>query len=51
MRRKDYKTPLIQEYEAQCSLMVAVSVIDGTDANPDSPVLTKENDDWDIWEE
>lgn len=51
MKRRDYKTPLIQENEAQCSLMVAVSIIDGTDANPDKPVLTKENDDWDIWGE
>lgn len=51
MKRKDYKTPLIQENEAQCSLMVAVSIIDGKNADPDSPVLTKENNDWDIWEE
>lgn len=51
MRRKEYKTPLIQENEAQCSIMVAVSIIDGTDADPDSPILTKEEDNWDIWEE
>jgi hypothetical protein len=51
MRRKDYITPIIQENEAQCSLIVAVSIIDGTDANPDSPVLAKENDNWNIWEE
>ena len=51
MRRKDYKTPLLQEDEAQCSLMLAVSVIDDKEANPDSPVLSRENANWNVWEE
>lgn len=51
MRRKDYKTPLLQENEAQCSLILAVSVIEGKEANPDSPVLSRESANWDIWEE
>ena len=51
MRRKEYKTPFIKENKAECSMMVAVSIINGTDADPDSPVMTKEDNDWHIWED
>ena len=51
MRRKYYNAPLLRENEAQCSLMLAVSVIDDKEANPNSPVLSRESANWDIWEE
>ena len=51
MRHKEYKTPFVKVDEAECSMMVAVSIIEGKNADPDSPVMTKENDDWNMWEE
>ena len=47
---KKYIKPSIELLQAECVQIIAVSLIDGTDAN-DSEVLTKENDDWQIWEE
>jgi len=49
MRRKDYTKPIVKFNEAQCSIMMAVSVIVGASADPDSPVMVKENNDWAIW--
>ncbi|MBR6032170.1 MAG: hypothetical protein IKP36_09465 [Bacteroidaceae bacterium] len=51
MRRKEYKTPYVKADEAECSMILAVSVIVGKDADPESSILTKENNDWNIWEE
>ena len=47
---KKYKKPSIELLDAECVQMIAVSVIDGKDADG-SEVLTKENDDWNIWED
>lgn len=47
---KKYIKPSIELLQAECVQIIAVSLIDGTDAN-DSEVLTKENDDWQIWED
>lgn len=30
-------------------MVLAVSVINGKDADPNKPVLTKENVEWEIW--
>lgn len=38
----------MQVSEAQVTNIMAVSIVDGT-ADPDKPVLTKENKDWDVW--
>jgi len=27
-------------------MMMAISIIDGKDADPDSPIMVKEDDDW-----
>lgn len=42
--------PAIQANETQAATMMAVS-IQGGNADPSKEVLTKENDDWDIWDE
>ena len=47
---KEYIKPSIEILEAECVQIVAVSVIDGVDAD-DSEVMTRENNDWQIWEE
>ena len=48
--KKTYMMPAIQADEAQAANMMAVSLQDGK-ADPNTEVLTKEDDDWDIWEE
>lgn len=50
MERKEYIKPLLKVHEAEGSEIIAVSIIDGRNAD-DSNVLTKENDDWEHWEE
>lgn len=47
---KEYIKPSIEILEAECVQIVAVSVIDDVDAD-DSEVMTRENNDWQIWEE
>lgn len=47
---KQYIKPSIELLYAEISEMLAVSIVDG-DADPSKVVLTKENNDWDIWEE
>ena len=47
---KEYIKPSIEILEAECVQVVAVSVVDGVDAD-NSEVMTKENDDWRIWED
>ena len=42
--------PALQVNEAEVQNMMAVSIVDGN-ADPDKPVLTKENNDWDFWGE
>ena len=41
--------PALQVSEAQVQNMMAVSLQDGS-ADPDQPVLTKEDDSWDDWD-
>ena len=50
MKRKEYIMPLLNVNEAEGSEIIAVSIIEGGQAD-DSEVLTKENDDWELWEE
>ena len=45
-----YIKPRIESHQAECTEIIAVSIIDGGTAD-DSEVLTKENNDWDIWDE
>ena len=45
-----YIKPSIEILEAECVQVIAVSLIDGVNAD-DSEVMTKENNDWQIWEE
>lgn len=47
---KQYLKPNMEMLRAETLQMMAVSLQDGN-ADPDKPVLTKENNDWDIWEE
>jgi hypothetical protein len=46
--RKPYSVPSQFAIELQASNMMAVSILDGS-ADPNKPVLTKENNDWDFW--
>ena len=43
-----YIKPSIESLCAECSQVIAVSIISGGTAD-DSEVLTKENNNWDIW--
>lgn len=45
-----YIKPSIELLQAECSEIIAVSLIDSSNAD-DSEVLTKENVDWEMWEE
>ncbi len=47
---KNYIKPAIEQLHADYVQMIAVSIIDDGKAD-DSEVLTKENDDWQIWED
>ncbi len=47
---KRYNKPNIEIQEAECVQIIAVSLIDGVNAD-DSEVMTKENNDWQIWKE
>lgn len=48
--KKTYSMPALQVCEAEATNMMAVSLKDGN-ADPSKEVLTKENDDWNIWDE
>ena len=48
--KKSYQKPVIQANETQAVTMMAISLQDGS-ADSSKDVLTKENDDWDVWEE
>jgi hypothetical protein len=45
---KQYIKPSIESLQAECSEIIAVSIINGKTAD-DSEVLSKENPDWDMW--
>ena len=45
-----YIKPSIELLQAECSQMTAVSLQDGS-ADPSKEVLTKENNDWNLWDE
>lgn len=45
-----YIKPSIELLQAECSEIIAVSLIDSGNAD-DSEVLTKENVDWEMWED
>ncbi len=47
---KRYIKPRTKQHHAECIQMMAVSLINGKPAD-DSEVMTKENNDWDIWED
>ena len=46
--KKTYLVPAMQVNEAEVIDMMAVSLLDGN-ADPNADVLTKEDDDWDLW--
>ena len=48
--KKTYQKPSTELLSAECSQMMAVSLIDGK-ADGSAEVLTKENSDWEIWED
>ena len=50
MEQKEYLKPEIELLRADSSEIIAVSIIDGGQADG-SEVLTKENVDWELWEE
>ncbi|MBO7137689.1 MAG: hypothetical protein J6V92_04400 [Bacteroidaceae bacterium] len=43
-----YIKPSIECLQAECSEIIAVSIISGATAD-NSEVLSKENNDWDMW--
>ena len=47
---KKYIKPSVELLQAECSGIIAVSLIDSQNAD-DSEVLTKEDNDWEMWEE
>lgn len=47
---KRYIKPSIETLQAECTQIIAVSIIDGTKAD-NSEVLSKECNDWEIWED
>ena len=47
---KRYIKPSIESLRAECSQIIAVSIIDGGSAG-NSEVMTKEDNSWVIWEE
>ena len=48
--KQTYCKPMLLAEEAQAVSMIAVSIKDDN-ADPSKEVLTKENTDWDIWED
>lgn len=46
-----YIKPRTEQLCAESQHIVAVSIINGGKADSSAEVLTKENSDWDIWEE
>lgn len=48
--KKTYMMPALQVNEAEVQNIVAVSLQVGN-ADPNAEVLTKENNNWDIWNE
>ena len=47
---KEYIKPGIELLQTECTQIIAVSIIEGAKAD-DSEVLTRENPEWDIWED
>ena len=47
---KRYNKPSMELLQAECLQMVAVSLQDGN-ADPSAEVLTKEDTDWEFWED
>ncbi|MBO4907210.1 MAG: hypothetical protein J5486_09335 [Bacteroidaceae bacterium] len=47
--KRIYIKPQVEMLEAQPQSMMALSIVQDAEANPDNEVLVK-NDDWDIWE-
>ena len=51
MKKKRFVAPSLFAVELQANNnMMAVSILDGS-ADPNKPVLTKENDDWDFMDD
>ena len=50
MKKKRFVAPSLFAVELQANNMMALSFGDGN-ADPSKPVLTKENDDWDLWDD
>lgn len=48
--KKLYVVPAMLVNEAEVENMMAVSIMDAT-ADPNKEVLTKENTDWNVWNE
>ena len=46
--KKTYVLPELEIDEAQACQMMAVSILDGS-ADPNKPVYSKEDKDWEIW--
>lgn len=50
MKKKRFVAPSLFAVELQANNMMAVSILD-VSADPNQPVLTKENDDWDFMDD
>ena len=49
--KKTYQKPVMEQLSAECSHVMAVSIITDGKADGSAEVMTKENNDWDIWGE
>lgn len=49
--KKTYQKPCMEQHRAECSHVVAVSIITDGKADGSADVMTKESNDWDIWGE
>ncbi len=51
MKKKRFVAPSLFAVELQANNMMAVSLLGDRYADPDGEVLTKENDDWELWDD
>lgn len=47
--KQNYNKPLLTIIEIKSKAMIAMSVCDGTDADPDEAILVREEIIWDTW--
>ena len=51
MKKKRFVAPSLFAVELQANNMMAVSLLGDRYADPEKGALTKENDDWELWDD